>query len=111
MYEIDFFVQEKSKNTLGNNGKKFSEGALPRNKISQKWPNFHYFWNCGNLMPKHKTKIDMGHISVMMIMCVKLEKNLRWYILEIFKMGKNSQNGHKMAKIEKCISFTQKIVL
>ena len=79
MYEIDFYIQEESKNTIGNNGKKFSEGGLPREKISQKWPNFHYFWNCGHIMPKHKTKIDTDHISVMMNMCVKLEKNLRGY--------------------------------
>ena len=83
IYEIDFYVQEESKNTIGNNGKKFSEGGLPR-----KWPNFHHFWNCDHIMPKHKTKIDMDHISVMIDMCVKLEKTLRWYILEIFEMAK-----------------------
>ena len=44
MYEIDFDVQEESKNTIGNNGEKISEGGLPRKKISQKWPNFHHFW-------------------------------------------------------------------
>ena len=44
VYEIDFHVQEKSKNTIGNNGGNISEGGLPRKKISQKWPNFHHFW-------------------------------------------------------------------
>ena len=73
MYEIDFYIQEESKNTLGSNGKKFSEGGLSREKIIQKWPNFHHFWNCGHIMPKHKTKIDTDHISVMINMCVKLE--------------------------------------
>ena len=34
MYEIDFYIQEESKNTIGNNGKHFSEGGLPREKIS-----------------------------------------------------------------------------
>ena len=63
MYEIDFYIQEESKNTLGSNGKKFSEGGLPREKIIQKWPNFHHFWNCGHIMPKHKMKIDMDNIS------------------------------------------------
>ena len=75
MYEIDFFVQEESENTTENNGKKFSEGGLPRNKISQIWPDLHYFWNCGHIMPKQKTKIYTDNNSVMMNMCVKLEKN------------------------------------
>ena len=100
MYEIDFYIQEESKNTLGSNGKKFSEGGLPREKIIQKWPNFHHFWNCGHIMPKHKTKIDMDHISVMMNMCVKLEKNLRWYFLEIFKMAKMAQLAIKWQKLK-----------
>ena len=80
MYEIDFDVQEESKNTIGVNRGKISEGELPRKKISQKWLNFHHFWNCGHIIPKHKTKIDMGHISVMINMYVELEKNLRGYI-------------------------------
>ena len=88
MYEINFHVQKESKNTLGNNDKKFSDGGLPGKKISQNWQNFHHFWNCGHIMPKNKTKIDMDHILVMINMCVKLEKNLRWYILEICKMAR-----------------------
>ena len=51
MVTIDFDVQEESKNTVGNSGGKISEGGLPRNEISQKWPNFF-----------HKTKIYMDHI-------------------------------------------------
>ena len=46
-------------------------------KISQKWPDFHLFWNCGNIMPKHKMKIYVDNISVMINMHVELEKNLR----------------------------------
>ena len=32
IYEIDFYVQEESKNTIGNIGEKISEGALLRKK-------------------------------------------------------------------------------
>ena len=42
-------------------------------------------------------KMDMENISVMINMYVELEKNLRWYILEIFK---NGQNDHKMVKVK-----------
>ena len=51
-------------------------------------------------MPKHKTKIDMDHISVMMNMHVKLKKNLRWYILEIVKMGKIAVMAIKWPKLK-----------
>ena len=64
------------------------DNGLPRNKISQKWPDLHYFRNCGHIMPKHKTKIYMDHIQVMIDTCVNLEKTLRWYILEMFEMAK-----------------------
>ena len=90
IYEIDFYVQEESKNTIGKNS---VTGGY-------QWPNFHHFWNCGHIMPKHKTKIDTDHTSVMMNMCVKLEKNLRWYFLEIFKMGKIAGMSIKWPKLE-----------
>ena len=32
MYEIDFYVQEESKNTTGINGGEINEGGLPRKK-------------------------------------------------------------------------------
>ena len=70
MYEIDFYIQEESKNTLGSNGKNSVKG-VSQGKIIQKWPNFHHFWNCGHIMPKHKTKIDMDNISVMINMYVE----------------------------------------
>ena len=108
MYEIDFYVQEESKNTMENNGEKISEGGLPRKTICQKWPNFHHFWNCGHIIPKHKTKIDMDYISVMMNMCVKLDKNMRWYILEIFKIAKIAI---KWPKLKDIYLLLKKIVL
>ena len=55
------------------------------------------------LWPKHKTKIDTDSISVKIKMCVKLEKNLRWSSLEIFKMAKRAIKWPK--------NFTQKKVL
>ena len=39
-------------------------------------------------MLKHKVKIDMDNISAMINMYIKLEKKLRGYVLEIFKMVK-----------------------
>ena len=80
--------------------KKIQWRGLPREKISQKWPTFHYFSNCGHIKPKHRTKIDTDHISVMMNMCVKLEKNLRGYFLEIFKMAKMAQLAIKWPKLK-----------
>ena len=74
MYEIDFYVQEESKNTIGNNNKSLVKGGYPRKKLVKIGPNFHHFWNCGHIMPKHKTKIYMDHTSVMIDMCVKFEK-------------------------------------
>ena len=59
-----------------------------KNHRSQKRPNFHQFFNCGRVMPRHKTKIYMDHIQVMIDTCVNLEKTLRWYILEMFEMAK-----------------------
>ena len=55
-------------------------------KISQAWPDFHHFWICGHIMPKHITKLHMDNIPVMINMYVEFEINLRGYILEIFKM-------------------------
>ena len=107
MYEIDFYVQEESENTIGNSGKKFSEGGLLKKKISQKWPNFQHFWNCGHIIPKHKTKIDMDYISIMMNICVKLEKNLRWGILKIFKMGKIANMAIKWPKLKNVYFFSK----
>ena len=51
-------------------------------------------------MPKHKPKIDMNNISVMIKMYVEIEKNLRWYILEIFKIVKISQMAIKWSKLK-----------
>ena len=38
MYEIDFYIQEESKNTIGNNVEKNSKGGLPWKTFSLKWP-------------------------------------------------------------------------
>ena len=84
IFEIDFYVQEESKYTIGNNGGTISEGGYPGTTLVKNGPNFHHFWNCGHIMPKHKTKIYMDHTSVMTDMCVKLEK---------------TPNGPKMVKI------------
>ena len=51
-------------------------------------------------MPKSITKIDMNHISVMIDMCVELEKNLRGYILEILKMVKIAKMAIKWPKLK-----------
>ena len=62
--KIDFYVQKDFKNAMGNNVNNGSEG---REKISQKWPDFHHFWNCGHIIPKHKMKIYMDHFSVLIV--------------------------------------------
>ena len=60
-------------------------------------------------MPKHKTKIDMGHISVMINMYVELEKNLRGYILEIFKMVKMAKMAIKLPKLKNVYFSLEKL--
>ena len=70
------------------------KGGYSGKKISQK-PDFHHFWNCGHILPKHKTKNVMDNISVMINMYAELEKILRWYILEIFKMVKMAKMAIK----------------
>ena len=77
MHEIDFHVQEESKNSVGT----YRKNSI-RKKMSQKWPDFYQFWNCGHSMPKHKMKIDMDNILFMINMNVGIEENLRVYILK-----------------------------
>ena len=91
--KIDFYVQEDFKNAMGNNANNSSED---RKKISQKWPKFHHFWNCGHTMPKHETKIHMDHILATKNMCVELQNFFGMAYFKNTQNGKNSQNGHKM---------------